>query len=155
MPEIKIPRSTYQNYRVTGRLVIKWVLVIFEIASSRYYHGVLVEVCSRPVVQRKRTHIHQVHGDILAVGIQRNLQAKSWLVLVNGGSLNQDGEVEKTLTRMDGVHHGTQLEQYTTVNRQPTAVAEGGSDVIMWSKFHYETRSGVLYSLQQSDRRLQ
>jgi len=39
------------------------------------------------------------------------------------------------------------------VNRKPMELFQGGSDVVEWSEVHYEASSGVLNSLQRSDRR--
>ena len=44
--------------------------------------------------------------DISAGGTRRCLPStESWTMLVDGGFLNQVGEVDKTSTLVDGVHH--------------------------------------------------
>jgi len=51
----------------------------------------------------------------------------SYSMLVDGGSLNEVAEVVGTLSSMDAVHHGVQLQL-----------------VIARFKVHYETSSGVI-----------
>jgi len=67
--------------------------------------------------------------------------------LVDSGSLNHAGEVDRTRSSIDGMFHGVQLELYAVVNRKPVEVSEGASDVIARSKVHYEASNGELYLL--------
>jgi len=66
----------------------------------------------------------------MTAGFGEVSRAKSWSMVVDSGSLNQVGEVERTTSSLDEIHDGAQLEQYTAINRKPMQVSEGGSDVI-------------------------
>jgi len=66
-------------------------------------------------------------SDILAAGIRWSLLSG---VLVDSSSLNQVDKVYRTLSSMDGMHHGELLGLYEVVNPKPVEVSKGGCRVI-------------------------